>query len=363
MKPNSLTGSRRVRRATRITVSCLIVCCIVAACSSARGGGSRATARRTKRPPSTTTTNPRPTTTAAAPTRDAAQWPFAATSPWNMPLGSNARYEDGSAACSSSLVLSDATATINAEQWSIGISQATSTDPPVAISRSGVPQITTPVPVGAAPAQPPASAGGDANLDIISPDHHFVDELWQARRVNGGWNATAYWRNDLTGSGVGDGGVRAYGGSSLGGLMRTAELAAHKIPHALALALTLDQLKRGFVWPAAAEDSTDAAQSYRGDVPIGTLVAIPPSVDLGTLHLTPEGLAIATALQDYGAYVVDASSTDALYAEPSAEPLIASARHEMERVLGSLRCVPNNGPTTVGGGGEPRAPLAPAFAE
>lgn len=40
--------------------------------------------------------------------------------------------------------------------------------------------------------------------------------------------------------------------------------------------------------------------------------------------------------------------------------LIASARHDMESVLGSLRCVANNGPTNIGGG-VPRAPLAPGF--
>jgi hypothetical protein len=33
----------------------------------------------------------------------------------------------------------------------------------------------------------------------------------------------------------------------------------------------------------------------------------------------------------------------------------------MESVVGSLRCVANNGPTNIGGGGVPRVPLAPGF--
>jgi hypothetical protein len=168
-------------------------------------------------------------------------------------------------------------------------------------------------------------------------------------------------RTDLYGPGVGQGGVRAYGGSAIGGLIRSWELEEGTIRHALALALDADQLGRGPVWPATAEDG-DAARSYTGDVPMGTLAAIPPSIDVAALGLSPAGLAAAHALQDYGAYVVDRSGCTCLYAEPSAPATaVSQLRKDVARLRSLLRVVTNSGPAAVGGPGSRRAPLAPAL--
>ena len=119
------------------------------------------------------------------------------------------------------------------------------------------------------------------------------------------------------------------------------------------------QLARGFVWPATAEDG-DASRSYRGSVHMGSLLAIPPDVDVTRLGLSREGLLLAHALQDYGGYVVDRSDCFCLYAEPTLDGTAAlkSMRRDLSTLRTYLRVVANNTPSTVGGGGVRRA--APA---
>ena len=121
-----------------------------------------------------------------------------------------------------------------------------------------------------------------------------------ARNEAGGGKVTT-----LKGSGT-HLGVRAAGTPGMAGLIRAHELRGLKIPHALAVAVPNTVLKSGFVWPAKSQD-TDGAYAYSGQVPMGSLFAIPGSVNLAGLGLSAEGLALGKALQNYGAYVVDRS--------------------------------------------------------
>ena len=101
---------------------------------------------------------------------------------------------------------------------------------------------------------------------------------------------------------------------------------------------------------------------------MGQLAAIPPDVDLCSLGLTPAGLVVARALQDYGGYLVDSGGALAFYAEPAVEddaalgevPLLNDARGDLAKIVPQLRCVTNNTSATVGGGGAARAPPAPS---
>jgi predicted nuclease with RNAse H fold len=88
---------------------------------------------------------------------------------------------------------------------------------------------------------------------------------------------------------------------------------------------------------------------------MGTLVAIPRAVDLELLDLSSRGYAIARALQEYGAYVVDASENFTLYAEPSAEELLRSARRDLDRIRREVRVVVDQQNARA-------APTAPPFA-
>ncbi|MCU1488012.1 MAG: hypothetical protein JWN67_4758 [Actinomycetia bacterium] len=295
--------------------------------------------------------------TTTAPARDAALWPFASTSPWNLPIGSGATYESvGDARTATLLSTARSTAWVNAEQYSHPVYRASATDPVVTVRRSGFADVTFRLPVGATPA-----AGSDRHLHVVDPTGRWLDEDWHVIGTAPALTTGYHVRTDLYGPGVGQGGVRAYGGSAVGGLIRTWELEQGTIRHALALALEADQLGRGPVWPATAEDG-DAARSYTGNVPMGTLAAIPPSIDVNRLGLSPAGLAAARALQDYGAYVVDRSGCTCLYAEPTApRTAVSDLRKDVAKLRSLLRVVTDNRADNVGGGGTRRAPLAPAL--
>lgn len=299
---------------------------------------------------------PAPPAAPANAERSLAAWPFAVTSPWNTPLGSGAELEPASGACSQSFRDATAQSDINAAQWSHPIYLARKSDPLVRVYLYGEVKVAIHVPRAAEPARP-HSRDTDGHLHIIDPTGRFVDELYHARRrPDGHLTADAYGRNDLRGSGVGQGGVRAYGGSAIAGLIRKGELAAG-IRHALALALPRRVQRTGPVWPATSED--DFAQAdYRGSVPMGQLVALPRDLDAGTLSLSREGKALLRVLQDYGAYDVDSAGDFSLYAEPAAEAELGSARADWAKLRPLLRCVTNNRPDAIGGPGPRLAPLA-----
>lgn len=291
--------------------------------------------------------------------RDPALWPFAVESPWNTPLGSGAVYAGADDPCTRDVREGAHGSWINARDWSHPVYLARETDPLVGIYRSGVKVASVRSPVAAQPALPVAP-DADAHLHIVEPGRRYVDEMWRARRRrDGGWDVQGYTRNDLYGLGVLAGGERAYGGSALGGLIRVGELQAG-IRHALAFSQPRARQRRGPVWPALHEDAF-ARGSYRGHVPLGQLVALPKDLDLARLGLSPTGLSVARALQDYGAYNVDSSDDFSLTAEPALEEELTQARDDLTRLRPHLTCVKNNRPETPGGGGTPRAPRAPAL--
>ncbi len=312
------------------------------------------TAPPTTAPPTTAppTTAP-PTTQPPAGARDARQWPFSSSSPWNMPIGSGAQFT--SASDQRTTDLRAPWVAINAATWSMATYTASDTDPLRTVtSYAGTRQYR--IPNNAVPSGP---SDGDRHLLVIDPTGQYVDECWLAsKQANGDWWCDYHVRNDLRGSGVGAGGVRAYGGSALGGLIRTWEIQQGKVQHALALAMPRRYLKHGPVWPATSEDGNAV---YQGSLNMGTLVAIPKTVDLSTLGLSSGGMVIARALRDYGAYIVDASENFTLYAEPSAESLLNSARADLEKIRQALRIVTNSSASSVGGGGTPIAPTAPSL--
>ncbi|HEX4905295.1 MAG TPA: hypothetical protein VFU93_07580 [Acidimicrobiales bacterium] len=295
-----------------------------------------------------------PTTAMPKASRDAWRWPFASTSPWNVPVGSGARFETASAPRTSNLNDLRARSWVNAGSYSAPIYRATSTDPLATVSDDGrISQYR--IPLGAQP-----STGTDGALFIVDPSGRWVDETW---RMSGGplaWTTSYHVRNDLHGSGWGSGGVRAAAGSGIGGIIRHWEIDAGVIRHGLALSIADFQLQRGPVWPATAEDAN--ASVYHGLNPMGTFAAIPPAVDVASLGLTREGAIVARALQDYGAYVVDRNGESfVLKAEPSLDDTVAltNMRRDLAKIRPHLRVVTNNGPSSINGGGTPRRPLAP----
>jgi hypothetical protein len=123
-------------------------------------------------------------------------------------------------------------------------------------------------------------------------------------------------------------------------------------------------LTQSAVWPAWAFDRNSG---YSGNLPMGSLLAIPQSVNLKNLKLSPKGLVLAKAAQNYGIYLVDRGGSGVSLLGQLGDPEIPWGGgppywyQDLVVILGQLQLVTNNTPTTPGGGGVPIAPLAPPF--
>ncbi len=289
--------------------------------------------------------------------RDPALHPFSVDSPWNTPVGSGAVYAGTNDARTRAVQNDRFVFWTNAEQFSQPIYTANESSPLVQVrlddSPTGPRTITIRWPEGAVP-----DPAGDANVNIINPDGETTWDLWLVRRDGNGWRAGFGTLVDLRGSGF-ENGTRAAWASAIGGLIRTHELDALEIPHALAMAADRSYLAEPFLWPSWGHPGSTAG--FTGPLPYGTLVVVDAAVDVEALGLSPATVAVARAMQDYGAYVVDLAGGEALYAEPGVDPdKLRAIRNELGALRPHLRVVTNNTLSTPGGGGTPRVgPVAP----
>jgi|GEM_PF-1145989 len=323
---------------------------------------------------------PSPTNAAPAPAkpRDPAQWPFAADSVWNTPIGSGTQF---AAVPSGGLDLATGVMIVNAS-LSHPILHATTNDP---VGNLHVPGMTTPFATAPLPAALGTMPGG-RHVFLVLPDGVTVLEIHSPRRAGSDVRANSVVRADLRGSGVPPAYRSATGSglTPLGGSIRRGELKAG-IPHVIGAVAPLEAVTvkpdgTAHVWPAdgsAAGDANAAAQMARaGNVHVGSLLAIPPGVDIAKLAApgTPAH-AIIRAMQDYGVLVKD--TFDGTYFNEwqragtphlifCVEDLFnGDAPTDLARQLApairELRVVANHGPNSIGGGGARRQPAAPAF--
>lgn len=256
------------------------------------------------------------------------------------------------------------------------------------------------------PADARIATGSDKHMHVVTPDGTHLLEHFAVTRVSPArYDCGRRIEVDLLGSGIGpQNGVRAYGGSAIGGLIRGWEVdPAHprytgRIKHALAIALRGDQLymdaahyggsqgyytsgtldptkhpgwpagtsaagfmkQTGYVWPATEQDWASPT-SYSGTIPMGSFFAIPSGTALDSLGLqTTQGRMLARAARDYGCYVTDYSGASAFYCENDGGPaqVFASAllggasasAHDARAVFNALRVIPGNAAATPNGG-------------
>jgi hypothetical protein len=351
--------------------------------------------------------------------RDWRKWPFSRRSPWNHPIGSAAHYEKirgiESVACginhdgrwTSAVVVatdSDPTVTLlfspgygsrstwtfldgggkncgnsaSTERWLSGAAttrlafegnyystisavSGTWSLPADFHHASDDAHATFHLPRGACP-----SPDSDGLLAVFQPDGWVVDVyatvVTSDHKVLG---TMASWI-DARGDGTGWwNGRRASMIPSFAGLIRSGEIAAGRIPHALAAQAPPSMLAMSYVWPAAAFDRN---ANYTGTLPMGALLAIPASVNIDELKLSWRGKAIARAAQDYGVYVVDRGGGGLTLLAELGNPDISwqgggepSSWQDLELIKSLLQRVANNGPVRRGGGGRPRVPFAPSL--
>ena len=171
-----------------------------------------------------------------------------------------------------------------------------------------------PIPAGAEPA-----AGGDAHMVVWQPATDTMWEFWLASQKADGWHAR--WGGRMTGVSRNPGyftapnpgwGATATSLPLLGGLMRTTELQAGRIDHALAFAIPHTKLWKSWSWPAQRSDGdTDSADA----IPEGARFRLPANLDIDALKLPPVTAAIAKAVQRYGMVLRDKSGAVSFYAE------------------------------------------------
>ncbi|MCV7217454.1 hypothetical protein H7J51_19440 [Mycobacterium crocinum] len=226
--------------------------------------------------------------------------PFASDSSWRQPISSKPAIDPNSAAMIAG-IQAERALHANLVEFGIPIYQVHGDKPSHAVECTGgdwgacpFGDVSVPIPPDAAP-----NSGSDGAMVIVDESSSKIYEFWRAAKHADRWSSEWGAVNSLTGSGWG-GSSTGSGASRLAGVIRVEEVAAGKIPHALALQ-TNNACKTSRP-PAIKADGT----SERPDcIPEGARLQLDPAVDLHSLGLTKGELAVATAMQRYGGYVVD----------------------------------------------------------
>jgi hypothetical protein len=240
--------------------------------------------------------------------------PFSASSPWNTAIPSGSTY--------ASLNWPGTTGynyTVNWNQYSPAVYTASASDPLVQVQYPagwGYPggTISVHMPVGAT-----GAAGSDAEIVVV--DGNIAYNFWEFNRTSD-TTATAQSMgesNIVTDTGFGTtsplqgAGTTAIGSSELGGLLTQADANAGVINHALQLVVDSSLVQAGYTGSAISGDGG----SSTGIVQEGELLGIAPGTAMPS-GLSPLGQEVFTALQNYGAYVVDVAGATAIRAQANA---------------------------------------------
>ncbi|MEM9068051.1 MAG: hypothetical protein AAGE52_06070 [Myxococcota bacterium] len=253
--------------------------------------------------------------------------PFTPDSPWNTPIAVSATVHPESAALIAGLRDSAPGMGIfvNIPQFSVPVYWVDGSTPLVevvgAVTNIGMPgTFMAPVPTGAM-----AAGGDDRHLSVARRDTGDAWDMIGARFEGGRWRADLASTSDLNGSGVRppkngeqewfvSHGARACGYPLLAGLIRVEEMEAGRIEHALVLGYPGIR-SRFYTPPASTAQATFPLISPDAGMPCGARVQLDPSVDVESLGLSPAGVVVARALQEYGAFVGDFSGAITIYAD------------------------------------------------
>lgn len=297
--------------------------------------------------------------------RDVFKWPFAVDSIWNMPVGSGAVYLYAG--------LKEANAwysTVTSDDEYIGVNIS---DPLKTATGPSVPGGT----LVHVPATMSANGSWNSCAALLDQDNRSV---WQGQPMTLSAGGNPSWKYTFPSTKVdlyGDGRAGIHGGSGLsaiGGSIRLGELTSSEpLRHVLKMNTWgkrfLSQSNNGYRWPAYRADSyyNSGSNAYVGSIPemrMGSLLALKPDVNLSSIT-EPKARKIAECLRDYGAYMVDDTAWDvhAFCVEKGVWPgKDDTAFHsQLMQVITWLHVINNNSATSIGGGGTPRAPLAPTL--
>jgi len=265
--------------------------------------------------------------------------PFNDQSPWNTPIANGAAVDASSTTFISdfSTISGQTSFWINIQDYSVPVYWVDASTPSVMVRaslggtgfRTGAASDSVAAGTGLAPipANAFAAAGSDMHLAIVDRARAIEWGFWDAIFTQvGDWSVGEASTMDLAGDGVrppernnpwwAGHGPRACGFSLIAGLITVDEIQAGAIEHALVVAYPHIQ-SRYYTPPAStAQGTTTDALPTRG-ILCGGRIQLDPALDVTTLGLSPAGVAIARALQKYGAFIGDYSGAVSLYADAS----------------------------------------------
>jgi len=322
-------------------------------------------------------------------------WPFTQTSIWNMPIGTNAIYEEANLEAADNvgfdiqhlLELSydnPERDVLGSEVWGPGRCDGTTfLGFTLHVPDNWIVPDAGNSPYGLTP---------NSNFAFRLPDSDMVFEGNQVSRcVEAGPVYMPIWMQypnnrkyqSIRGNGLIGGGQGASGMSALGGTIRKGEfISDNPIRHAIKInpwaakyCYYTDTLP-GYKWPAIGADSY-AAEQYKGDNPnivMGSLFAIQPQIKSETIGIqTLPGQKLFFTMQNYGVYFTEDAAWDTwdIIIERDAEKEFENTfgfsmtsetwKKELNKLMESLSVVSNNSSNQIGGGGTPMQPLAPNF--
>jgi hypothetical protein len=263
--------------------------------------------------------------------------PFSDASPWNTPIPASPAIDPNSPAMIADWAISSVYGPhldVNISGFSVPLFWADASTPKTLVSCDGAGYgfavdknkqngtAMIPIPAGAQP-----DPESDHHLLVIDRSTNLEWGLWNASNTGGTWRCGMGASMDLLGTGVRPPitnagadwnfaqGPRACGFPLIAGLIRPDEILAGRIDHALVVAYP--HIRSSFFTPPASTAQAANGQGAQRDrgIPCGGRIQLDPSIDVTTLGLSPAGVAIARALQQYGAYVGDYSGALDLYAD------------------------------------------------
>jgi len=279
-------------------------------------------------------------------------WPFSSASVWNRPLGGGAEYSP--IPCRPFLAEGPLRNAQRPRHPLLGTAQ----DPLWRLVVGGEARGA----IRLAEANLPRAKMRDPLVVLQRARRHAFELGGVTTRADGGLEAEDMAWMALNGPGVADqtGPATPFGLSNLGGLLRVGELESG-IRHALSARVSRDRLAGGefarpaTVWPAR---GNPAARGEAQGLRVGSLLAIPPDVDIDALFgAEGPGRELAAALRDYGVYIT--GHTDMPFALMVDRGGLPGTDNFLATLAPLLRLVANNQPETPGGGGVPRRELAP----
>jgi len=246
--------------------------------------------------------------------------PYAPSSFWNEPIRPDPAIDPHSAAMVAAAFARHASSAnlTNSDEWGYPIAYANRGTRwhDVACTRYGCDRdVEFRIPTYAE-----ANTGADGHLSVIDIATDRELDMYRAEYSDGRWSAGSRYITGVDGRGAMcapeqrcDGAV-ASGFAALGGIVRPEEIAEGNIRHALAIAIP--HTRGDYI----ACPATHASGDNVGDesaLPMGARVQLDPSFDVGAQPWPRWKKTIAIALQRYGAYIVDTSSSLEVRAEAS----------------------------------------------